>query len=756
MPTQNRATLKSYFQTGDRPTQQQFANLIDSMALTSEVSSAGNIFSYPKHESVTEDDIGKLMMVDFHFLVDNPNGPEDLTVTARVANTQEGVAGTKGTYLLKFPKNPMIEPKREKRRIVIASRPVNGETLTIGHSLSGGGSVGFSIAFYDDGINSSGQVNTVNTNTFADILDQLKYVIENQSLGIVTNLDYKYSNQANHRGIKQITGSGLNDVSLQVSGGALSLYAVDVKIEILANGYVYLPKSDEYGPDFQIGEIITGGTSGATGKVIEQYDNSPYYVKVYNVTGTFEDGETITGGTSGVSYTINGTPSSFSDDIIRRTITDGLGNNQSEDFILITSGITTGIGTIYFDSASGHTIGDKWQVHADVGGVKYPISGLSGGDFQLGETITGDTSEATGIVRKIESGFLYLSNIVASGTPGNVFSVTETVTGNTSGATATLGVYSDELFFGDPSMDVEFLLGSAMATEGSFYTDTVFTPSNTARIQDTVLQAHTTELDFQIATAARNNSYSNSALISGSSWDTHNSNTNLIRYRDLFFNNNFGAFGTSDQFNMMKFFADTSEWMDAIDWALDESSDNSTSGFQYMFDKVGSPTMDSTYILFTVENKTAPSGDNNVSIQYYKGYGDFWDLFVSVQSVAPVTTIYEHVANTVLGVLKGIEGENVLIDGGYTLQVKLAETGDGGMFSAPWSEQINVWPYLIAWRDGTVIDIFGLITLLGESITQSNYFSIASGTGAIFTSFSLGIAGDVITVTRAMLLFGGN
>jgi hypothetical protein len=37
MATQNRATLKSYFNTGDKPTESQFADLIDSMALTTEV-----------------------------------------------------------------------------------------------------------------------------------------------------------------------------------------------------------------------------------------------------------------------------------------------------------------------------------------------------------------------------------------------------------------------------------------------------------------------------------------------------------------------------------------------------------------------------------------------------------------------------------------------------------------------------------------------------------------------------------------------
>jgi hypothetical protein len=41
MPAQNRTTLKSYFETGDQPTEEQFADLIDSLALGSEVPEVG-------------------------------------------------------------------------------------------------------------------------------------------------------------------------------------------------------------------------------------------------------------------------------------------------------------------------------------------------------------------------------------------------------------------------------------------------------------------------------------------------------------------------------------------------------------------------------------------------------------------------------------------------------------------------------------------------------------------------------------------
>jgi len=42
MTTRSKETLKSYFQTGDRPTQQQYADLIDSLAHTSEIGGTDN------------------------------------------------------------------------------------------------------------------------------------------------------------------------------------------------------------------------------------------------------------------------------------------------------------------------------------------------------------------------------------------------------------------------------------------------------------------------------------------------------------------------------------------------------------------------------------------------------------------------------------------------------------------------------------------------------------------------------------------
>lgn len=57
---------------------------------------------------------------------------------------------------------------------------------------------------------------------------------------------------------------------------------------------------------FEIGETITGGTSGATGIVTEF--NGVVGLIMSDVVGTFVDGETITGGTSTETATVDGDP----------------------------------------------------------------------------------------------------------------------------------------------------------------------------------------------------------------------------------------------------------------------------------------------------------------------------------------------------------------------------------------------------------------------------------------------------------------
>lgn len=83
MPQKDRITLKSYFETGDKPTQSQFANLIDSMALINE---AGNTISLTAGTMLTSGHVGRLIV--------NKAGKAELL------NIKDRHAGQKGKWTL--------------------------------------------------------------------------------------------------------------------------------------------------------------------------------------------------------------------------------------------------------------------------------------------------------------------------------------------------------------------------------------------------------------------------------------------------------------------------------------------------------------------------------------------------------------------------------------------------------------------------------------------------------------------------------
>lgn len=90
MSTQNRTTLKSYFETGDKPTQSQFADLIDSMALVSEVQ--GGAISgtpLPVDAAISAQDNGKLAMLDYDGNI-------------KLYAETPAVTGVKGKWLIQF------------------------------------------------------------------------------------------------------------------------------------------------------------------------------------------------------------------------------------------------------------------------------------------------------------------------------------------------------------------------------------------------------------------------------------------------------------------------------------------------------------------------------------------------------------------------------------------------------------------------------------------------------------------------------
>ncbi|MDB5226202.1 MAG: hypothetical protein JWN78_395 [Bacteroidota bacterium] len=88
MAIQTRSILKSYFETGDKPTQQQFANLIDSMAMVTDAPGTGSE-SIPVATSMTAADVGKLAMLDYDGII-------------KVYHKTPAIIGIKGKWKIKF------------------------------------------------------------------------------------------------------------------------------------------------------------------------------------------------------------------------------------------------------------------------------------------------------------------------------------------------------------------------------------------------------------------------------------------------------------------------------------------------------------------------------------------------------------------------------------------------------------------------------------------------------------------------------
>lgn len=132
-----------------------------------------------------------------------------------------------------------------------------------------------------------------------------------------------------------ISTNGADTFRWQIDGGT----PVQTGVPIIAGTGVIVHGSVAGGP-FQNGEIITGGTLGATARV---QSDSGSTMDIYNVIGLFEVGETITGLSSGattVVTTYTYTPSN-------QTLNNGV--------------------TISFASSTGHTLGDYWEITATQG-----------------------------------------------------------------------------------------------------------------------------------------------------------------------------------------------------------------------------------------------------------------------------------------------------------------------------------------------------------------------------------------------------
>lgn len=170
---------------------------------------------------------------------------------------------------------------------------------------------------------------------------------------------------------------------------------------------------------FIVGEVITGGTSGATATVTVGNNNPTSDLGFTPTLGQFTVGETITGGTSGTTAVVASgwffVYSPTREPVILESAT-GNGIISGRPAITATNLINAYLTVEYdtlavasfvdFEVVTGGTSGSSMTISAREGNLGASAAGILHGvqvdwanvGFQIGETITGGTSGATAVV----------------------------------------------------------------------------------------------------------------------------------------------------------------------------------------------------------------------------------------------------------------------------------------------------------------------------------------------------------------------
>lgn len=173
---------------------------------------------------------------------------------------------------------------------------------------------------------------------------------------------------------------------------------------------------------FVVGLLVTGGTSGATGRVISTGATASGNLVLDNTSGTFEDNEVITDSGTGAAV-VNGVPSPHITEVTRDA-EDSFSTADAEVVVRATRGL-------------------KGTTAAVVTVARELAYDGQGGDFAVGETVTG-AAGATGVIAADQDngadGILTLNSVDESTSP---FVNDEVLTGSITGAAVVDGTLTD-------------------------------------------------------------------------------------------------------------------------------------------------------------------------------------------------------------------------------------------------------------------------------------------------------------------------
>ncbi len=191
---------------------------------------------------------------------------------------------------------------------------------------------------------------------------------------------------------------------------------------------------------------------------------------------------------------------------------------------------------------------------------------------------------------------------------------------------------------------------------------------------------------------------------------------------------------------------------------------NNDNGLLTYFDIIDDEQHDG-YSNVIIRQKNSPTSSNIWTS--YDTNANFGESLGSNVEISPQARIPELVRNTVLGVIVGVDGDDVLIDSSYLCKIKLA--GENESISsnyalphiAPTSsgnDSNQIFP-LIAWKNGTVASLYSML----EQTNQGTSWQAVQGvwqrminTGGLFMPLERTMGKEEVRVSRALPFLFGN
>lgn len=221
----------------------------------------------------------------------------------------------------------------------------------------------------------------------------------------------------------------------------------------------------------------------------------------------------------------------------------------------------------------------------------------------------------------------------------------------------------------------------------------------------------------------------------------NNNGRTLIDYASIFRNDSGQPNGTLGAFGL-KYFANDSEVIDALNWALLNTTGNY---FSSIFDIVTPLAYNGGTEKYeiVITNKTAPTSSGNTNFQNNNQQGV--EVETSTVSGAELGSP-EKIGYAIIGKIVGVDGDNVLIDKSQMYDLTMHADANGVI---PATADFNSADYLVAWKGGTVIDLQRFKTIMNDAgVNENDAYRLMTTVSGFFTPLSKGLPSGLVTCEK--------